>query len=314
MRPGGPAKKRLTNEESIQLAFERALGNSWRTHRSAKRFLSKISVRQNIDIEGQKNGLPGLTTTDLEDDHYVHEAMRGVLMELVPAYVLPRDFRFAIWRTDSGFIIDDNIDFAALNAMFKVSHPSLDVALTPALLVGQLLEARVDLQLASDYVAEIVTNGATSSIVRRKLAVLMTKRDENISNIDMFQQTQLHDARAIREAINSGEHSFEEFLAILGKAEKFKGWLRSRNPDATLLDEYYKAVKAETWIERLPSKSLRLVIAFGLAAALEAAYPSGLGLAAGLGFEAADHLLLDRLIKGWRPSQFVEGPSKKFCS
>lgn len=315
MRHGGqsPAKKRLTNDESIHLAFERALGKSWQTRRAAKRFLSKIYVRQNIDVSGQKDGIPALATKDLEDPEYVREAVRNALIEIVPSYVPPKEFRFEILRTtDSGFIIDHNIDFAAINAMFRETYSTSDSTLTPALLVDQLLEARVDLQLASDYMAEIVTNGATSPIVRRKLVSLMAKRDKNLSDIQLFQQTLLQDARAIREAINSGEHSFDEFLAIVSKAQKFKDWLRSRNPDAGLLDEYYKAVKAETWIDRLPSKGLRLVIAFGLAAALEAAYPSGLGTLAGLGLEAADQLLLDRLLRGWRPNQFVEGPLKKF--
>jgi len=310
-RPGDPGKKNLTNEESVQLAFERALGRSWQTHRLAKRFLSKISVRQNVDIVGQKDGLPGLASSDLDDAHYVRDAIRESINGLVPRYVLPTDFRFSIWRTDNGFIIDDNINFPALNAAFKASYPSSDIVLTPALLIDQLLEARLDLQLSSLYMAEIVTNEATSSIIRRRLAALVAKRDKNVSGIALFQQTQLRDARAIREAINSGEHSFDGFLKILGKAEKFKDWLRSRNPDGNLLDEYYKAVKAETWIEKLPSKSLRFVVAFGLAVALEAAYPSGLGILAGLGLEAADHLLLERLLKGWRPNQFVEGPLQK---
>jgi len=81
-----------------------------------------------------------------------------------------------------------------------------------------------------------------------------------------------------------------------------------------LLDEYYKAVKAETWIDGLPSKSIRFLLAVGLAAAIEAAFPSGLGVAAGIGLEAADFLLLDKLLRGWRPNQFIEGPLQKLSS
>jgi hypothetical protein len=124
----------------------------------------------------------------------------------------------------------------------------------------------------------------------------------------MFQDIQLHDARAIREAINSGEYSFDEFMRILEKAERFKYWLRTRNPDADLLDDYYKSVMAEPWINTLPGKTVRFFVAVSVAATLEALYPSGLGLATGVGLEAADHLLLDQLFRGWRPNQFVEGP------
>jgi hypothetical protein len=90
--------------------------------------------------------------------------------------------------------------------------------------------------------------------------------------------------------------------------------LQTLNPDAELLDEYYKSVTSETWINTLPGKALRFFIAASVAAALEATYPSGLGVAAGIGLEAGDHLLLDKLLRGWRPNQFVEGPLQRFQS
>ena len=305
----GPRKKRASNEEIIQLAFERALGKSWHTHRMAKKFLNKISVRRDITIPNEKRGLPGLATSDLNDTDFVRQAVRGMLSEMVPGFVPRSDFHFHIFFADDGsFIVNHNINFQMLNAMYKAAYPLSDATLTPALIVDQLLEARVDLHLASTYMAEIVTNGPAASIVHRKVSSIMGKRDKNLADIQLFQETQLCDARAIREAINSGEHSFDDYLKILDEADRFKEWLRSRNPDANLLSEYYRAVTAETWIDRLPTRSWRLVIAFGIAAALEHAYPSGLGLLTGLGVEAADHLLLDRLLKGWRPNQFVEGP------
>jgi hypothetical protein len=43
----------------------------------------------------------------------------------------------------------------------------------------------------------------------------------------MFQDIHLHDSRAIREAINSGEYTFDEFMLVLDKAAKFKDWLQT---------------------------------------------------------------------------------------
>jgi hypothetical protein len=142
------------------------------------------------------------------------------------------------------------------------------------------------------------------------LAALTAKRDKSVAEIELFQDIHLQDARAIREAINFGEHTFDEFMRILEKAAKFKDWLRTRNPDAHLLDEYSKSVMTETWLNTLPVKALRFVIAKSMAAAL---HPFGLG-AAGVGLEAADNLLLDRLFRGWRPNQFVEGPLQRLRS
>ena len=178
------------------------------------------------------------------------------------------------------------------------------------MLLTLLLEARLDLVLTAQYMAALVTNSATGSIIRQKLAALTAKRDKSVTEIKMFRDIHLQDARAIREAINSGEYAFDEFMRVLEKAAKFKDWLRTRNPDANLLDEYSKSVMTETWLNTLPGKALRFVIAKSMAAVLHA---SGLG-AAGVGLKAADNLLLDRLFNGWRPNQFVQGPLQRLRS
>jgi hypothetical protein len=46
----------------------------------------------------------------------------------------------------------------------------------------------------------------------------------------------------------------------------------------------------------------------------DAAAPTGLGTSAGISVGAADSLLLDRLIKGWKPNQFIDGPIREFTS
>jgi hypothetical protein len=47
-------------------------------------------------------------------------------------------------------------------------------------------------------------------------------------------------------------------------------------------------------------------------AALEALRTPGVGYAAGLGLGAVDAMWADKLIKGWRPDQFINGPLKSF--
>ena len=140
----------------------------------------------------------------------------------------------------------------------------------------------------------------------------MSRREKSLENIQMFQDVQLSNARAIREAINSGEKSFDEFLGVLERAERFKNWLRSANPDAKLLEEYYDAATSETWAERLPTKLARFAFCTVSGALLEAIAPSGAGYAAGLGLGAADAMWTDKILKGWRPNQFINGPLRRF--
>jgi hypothetical protein len=303
-------KKRLSTRDSIYVAFERALGKSRRTQILATKFLHHVKILPEITISDQPGGINiiDLANADLDDPSYVKESIKSALTALVPSYNPPQTFRFGILRSSKGFIIDHNLELDLINGIFRKHFPTSGVVLTPALLINQLLEARVDLTLTSRYLAELVTNPAPASIVRQRLAAVMTKRDKSVSEMEIFQSTQLHDARAIREAINSGEHTFDEFMSVLDKATRFKEWLRATNPDGLLLDEYYKSVMAETWLNELPAKTVRFFLALGIGAVIEALFPSGLGATTGIALEAADHLLLDQLLRGWRPNQFVEGP------
>jgi hypothetical protein len=76
--------------------------------------------------------------------------------------------------------------------------------------------------------------------------------------------------------------------------------LRDKNPDERLLNEYFEAVTRDTWIDKLPSKGARWIITTGLAAAVEAFYPTGAAMAAAQGVSVADTMLLDKILKGWR--------------
>ena len=57
---------------------------------------------------------------------------------------------------------------------------------------------------------------------------------------------------------------------------------------------------------------MRWVITTGLAAAVEALYPTGAAMAAAQGLSLADATVLDRIAKGWKPDQFVNGPMSEF--
>jgi hypothetical protein len=142
----------------------------------------------------------------------------------------------------------------------------------------------------------------------------MRKRDSQVAEIDLFQEMHLDHARTIREVMNSKERTFEEFLAVLDKAEKFKEWMAGRNPDQNLITEYYKASTRESWLDKLPSKTARWVITTGLGAAVETLYPTGAAIAASQGVSLLDATMLDRLLKGWRPNQFVNKTLKPFVA
>jgi hypothetical protein len=162
------------------------------------------------------------------------------------------------------------------------------------------------------YLGEVVIDPAVSSIVRLKCTELMQKRDTQVRELDLFQELYLSKARKLRECINSGERSFSEFLSLLEHAQKFKQWLGSRNPDQQLLQEYYETVTRDSWLNKLGTKSARWVITTGLAAVVEAFYPTGLAMAGAQGLSLIDATMLDRILSGWRPNHFVEQRLRPF--
>ena len=136
----------------------------------------------------------------------------------------------------------------------------------------------------------------------------LRRRDANAEDIGLFHELVVPEFPTIREVINSGERSVGDFLKLLSEAEKFKKWLTKANPDIGLIQSYYKEVTKKSWVETLPGKAIRFVVAAGAGFGAAAAG----GPAAGLGVGATNSFLLDRILKGWRPNRFIEGPYKKF--
>jgi hypothetical protein len=120
-----------------------------------------------------------------------------------------------------------------------------------------------------------------------------------------LQEIVLPDSPTIREVIDSGERSFDEFLSLLDKSHRFRDWIQGVNPDEKLVHAYFRDVTAEGWISKLPSKMLRYVLG-----SIVGAVSPGVGL----GLSAVDSLFLEKILGGWRPSHFIEDELKPFLS
>lgn len=301
---GRKAKK----EDGIYTAFDAVYGNSRQTRMSAEKFMERLSFRQ----PGSFSSIPDQATSDLNDSQYVTDAIEMALRRLVPSYSLPHGWYFQIVRTEQGFFVSTNLDYDQINAEYHKLVSPKHSTIGSAFLVSHILSARGDMCFAADYMSELVTNPVSSDLIRAKFGAILQRRLRSSEAISAFQDMRLSNTRALREAINSGERSFDEFLKLLDKAHKFKEWLRVQNPDENLLKAYIEESFRETVFDRLPSKAIRFAV-FSLAGiGAEAIAPSGIGIAAGLGIGAFDSFLLDKLIGGWRPSHFVEGPLRAF--
>jgi hypothetical protein len=213
-------------------------------------------------------------------------------------------------RLKDGFVVDTNLDFGALTKRYRELFPHVDSSVTPSLLLSIMGDARVDIHLASEYNSEIVTMPSSANVMQIKLSEIIKRSRTQHEEIEHFQDVTLHNGRALREAINSGSKSFDDFMKLLEKSKKFRSWVSDINPDAGLLRSYVEEVSSESWLEGMPRKIFRWIIFTGLGfAADQYVPPLGSATAAGI-----DSFLVDRLAGGWKPSQFVQGPLTSFVT
>lgn len=250
---------------------------------------------------------------DLKDRGYLEEAVRNTLSYVVPEYALPTPLVFRPeFAPKFGIRYETNIDFAEANAHFHQRVAEKDAFLSPAYLLAQITAAEPDIVFASRSGSEFALDPLKSLIVSSRVAEVMRKSTAGQERLNAFQEVVVDGSRSVREAVNSGDRTFRDVIRLVEQAHKFKEWIRQTGEDSLLRDDYCKSVAATDWADRLPPKSLRFVVMTGLSTLAGLGLTPAAGIAAGIGLNAADYFLLDRLLKGWKPNQFVEGSLKPF--
>jgi hypothetical protein len=235
-----------------------------------------------------------LAREDIADKKFAHSAATAILRNLVPDYNPPADLRFEIFDTGQGYAVDTNIDFVELNKKYhRYVSPSYCTIDTGSLLT-HIIDARLESYFGACYMAEIVTTPVLSDLIRLKHFDFLQRRENNVQEIKLFQELSLPDTPTIREAINSGSRTVSEFLTLIDNAERFRSWIRTANPDTGLIRSYYLAATRQTWADKLPTKTIRFVMATGADMLADLFLPTGIGTAAGVTVGAADSLYLDR--------------------
>lgn len=285
-------------QERLQYELERQGGMQRRKAKYfTKAFLDLVPVRKFSGNHFLQGGVANAAIQDLSDSEYVRRAIARALEVTPGGYEAGESLRFEMIHTKLGTVVITNIDFGLVNQRRASLVPPLD-PLSISNFLTNILEARADLVLASFYGGDFVTSAATSSIIQIRHEEILRRANLNADSRRQFTEVLLPDSPCLAEVIDSGERTFEEFLALLGKSTRFKDWVRSVNPDEDLLRSYLIDISSKGWIERLPAKSLRYV----LTAALDAGYPLA-GRAAGF----LDNFIVEKLFSGWRPNHFVTG-------
>ena len=288
-------------------AFIEAVGRLGRGRRLARRFETLASTYRYDPL------ITAAVGQDLADSNYTTSCVDFLLRLHAPEYHIPQPLIFKVDQDGRGYSVATNIDFAAVNKVYHGRIPATHSTMNPALLLALLAEVNGSLELASTAGGDIATNDAFSGLLERKVQGILKKRMAEQRQLAEFNSYLFKNAIALQQVINSGQRTFRDLLPLLKKSRRLREWIvREIQPDQKLLDEYIFELRDQSWLDRLPSKTIRWGVMSGIGLTLDVAGAGGVGVLSALGLSAFDALLLDRLVKGWKPTQFIEGDLARF--
>ncbi len=284
--------------------FKSVIGKSGKGRRSAKSFQSLV---KSIAFEDKM-------AEELKNDFITSELtarlVKKILNSLTPEYKIPEKFKFEITEDKPGFQVETNLDFEEINKYYRKRIPQSHSTITKSFFLGQITYLKEEIKHASQHNSEIASSEYYSGLHQLIFENLINKFSAD--KIGHFQDFVFDDSRSIQNIINMKAKNFDDLLTILKRGEKFKEWLKGKPLDADLAKEYFKEVTASTWIDKLPGKSSRWSIFTGIGVGIDALGAGGLGTALGIGISAADSFLLDNILKGWKPDQFIDDSLREF--
>lgn len=268
----------------------------------AERFRKMVHYKNITDDYYVKGGIIQAAQLDLLDTDYVAMASRIASQELLGSYSLPPNFYFDVRLLGNRFQVDTNLDFNLISKIQQAIDPNAG-EYTPAHIASSLLNASAGMVMAGHYGGDFYTSDAESKIIelRQKLLLKRFRRDQE--ELDKFKEVALQGCPSIADSINNGDRTIEEFIELLSAARKFKVWLKSKSPDESLLAAYVEDINSIGWLNGMSGKTVR----YGLGLVAGALDP-----AIGATISAADTFLLERLLAGWRPNQFISKKVKPF--
>ncbi len=282
-------------------------GKSGKGRRISQRFLRNVS-----SLSFDPHYLPDEVLIDYSDSNYVEQSIIHLVKNYTPEYPNPEKIKFRLYRDGKSLSVNTNIDFVMLNKFYHLRIPPEHSSISPAYLLSHLFNLRGDIYFCTTFKSEITTDPINTGIFNLKYADLLQRQKISEDALRLFQNFLFEDAKAVCAAINRGERTFKDLLELISKAKKFQKWLAGKEPDSNLLKEYYKEVTAGSWVDKLPAKTARWSLFTGVGIVLDALGGGGIGTATGLAISAGDAFILDSIVRGWKPNQFVDDDLKIF--
>lgn len=280
-------------------------GRPGKGRRLANKIQDKIQVTKHdhIILEGARKAFL--------DQEYIGTAAKIVVAEWVPEIGNASGVLFRTDKTAEGIRVETNLNFSALNAAYHKRISPTHSSITPASILMHILDLEKELYFSSRNLSELASSNLSAKLAESKIDYILARTTKSRETLSNFTNFLFKDAKAIREAVNSGEIDLDELVKVLQKSKRFKKWIVSVQPDANLIQSYYEEVTKKSIVDRLPGKSARWALFTGLGLTADVIATGGIGTMAGVALGALDTFYIDKLISGWKPNQFIEDDVKK---
>lgn len=279
--------------------------------------LSKKNTKEFLDIctpLEYSEGFQSVLNSECEDIDLLKNQLRIYINSYLPQLELSDlaieiENKFSTPFGTDAYIFRSNYDFDVINQKYSELFPKGHF-LDWSSFILNVTESSGDINIASQHESEIYSDEIHKVYIQGRVNELIKRVTKSTDNIQTFESLVLENYKPIRDAINSGERSFEEFSKIIDNSFKFREWLSKLDGNHALLNEYYEAISKESWIEKKPIKALRMGIFTGigfLGDLLAGGIPIGSAMSS-----ASDNFLLPKITKGWKPNQFIDNQMKPF--
>jgi hypothetical protein len=248
------------------------------------------------------------------DNDFMSRSVPRLVNEWIGGTEIPQNISFRTEETAQGILVDSNLNYDFLNAVYQKRNSIVRPPLTTAYILATIFGAETDLYFASRQLSEIATSAISSSLLELRLTHLAERCLKSKRQKDSFQDLIFNGQKTIREAYNAGQIRLEDILAVIYRAEKFKAWLAKQDVDANLLQAYLGEVTKESPLDRLSAKSVRWSLFTGAGVLADIMGLGEIGTIGGIALSFIDGFVLDKLIHGWKPSQFVGNELKRLIN
>ncbi len=292
-------------EQISPIIFQKTTGRSGKGRRMGLKFQNYVT-----NFNDDKH-LFDHFSNDLDDSQYVESFVSKYLEWYTPEYST-NGLSFKLEQSKGVINIESNLNLDLINQHYHKRVAPSHSSITHAGILESMLSTRRTIDQSSSEGSDLATNTLSSMLINCKLGSLFDRTKVQTGQFKEFQDFVFDDGKSIASAINRGEQTFANLLELLRSSREFKKWLVGKQADAKLVREYFKEVTKNSWIDKLPTKTVRWLMFMGLGLGVDSLGAGGLGTVVGAAISAADTFILDRIVKGWKPNQFVDNQLKKF--